>query len=177
MTSAKAENNNNEWYTPLHVIHKVREVFGKTIDLDPCSTREANLRIKADKFFNKEINCLNTEWYGKVFMNPPYSGNLLIHVLKKAVQQYRKGNIEEIIILTNSGTDTKWNQELKNGIQAYTVGRIKFIYPDGTQAGTPSRGQVFTYYGDDTEKFIEVFTKDDFTWIPNLKLGERNADD
>lgn len=175
MPSAKGDNNNNEWYTPLHIVTKVNEVFGGGIELDPCSTEDANKRVKATTYYSKERNCLNLEWHGKVFMNPPYSGNLLVHVLKKAVQQHRKGNVDEMIILTNSGTDTQWNQVLRNGIQAYTVGRIRFIYPDGTQAGTPSRGQVFTYYGNNVEKFIEVFTKDNFSWIPNLNLGERNA--
>lgn len=167
MISAKAENNNNEWYTPKYIISKVKEVFDGEIDLDPCSTLKANQRVMAKNYFTKECNCLTKDWHGRIFMNPPYSANLLSKVLIKAVEEYDKGNAKELIVLTNSGTDTKWNQLLKDGLQAYTIGRVRFIYPSGIQAGVPSRGQVFTYYGENKNKFIEAFTKDNFCWIPN----------
>ena len=170
MTSAKAENNNNEWYTPKYVITKVKNVFDGEIDLDPCSTLKANQRIIAKNYFTKENDCLSNDWYGKTFMNPPYSANLLSKTLLKAVKEYEKGNVKELIILTNSGTDTRWNLILRDGIQAYTIGRIRFIYPSGLQAGVPSRGQVFTYFGCNKEKFIDEFKKDVFCWITNEKL-------
>ena len=168
MTSAKGVNDNDEWFTPKPVIEKVKEVFNGCIDLDPCSSLKANQRIMAKNYYTKDNSCLEHDWYGRVFLNPPYSGSLLSKVLKQAFIQYSLCQIDEMIILTNSGTDTRWNQLLRKGLQAYTIGRIRFIYPDGRMAGTPSRGQVFTYYGNNREKFIEVFTRKDFCWTPNL---------
>lgn len=52
----------------------------------------------------------------------------------------------------------------------YTNGRISFIQPDGTEKGKGSRGQCFTYLGTNIDKFIEVFTRDNFCWCPNLSL-------
>lgn len=164
------KNNNNEWFTPIYVIHKVKKVFDGWISLDACSCYQANIRVKAEQYYTKEDSCLNKTWNGKVFLNPPYSNDILSIVLRKAVMSYKFGDIEELIILTNSGTDTKWNQIIKDGVQAYTIGRISFIDENGVKAGTPGRGQVFTYFGNNRQKFIEEFTKDNFCWIPNVSL-------
>lgn len=161
---------NDEWFTPKPVIKIVKEVFDGRIDLDPCSCEFANERIGAVKYYTKDDNCLddNISWNGKVFVNPPYSNPLLRKILKRAVSEYKSGNILELLILTNSGTDTLWNQALKDGLQAYTIGRIRFINSDGNQAGLPGRGQVFTYYGSNKDRFIEVFSRNNFCWFPNL---------
>jgi len=168
MQTCKSNNNNDEWFTPKYVIEKVKECFDGVIDLDPCSCEKANDRIKAIEYFDKTNNCLHNNWKGKVFLNPPYSSGLLAHVLSKAVYEYTVGNIDEMIILTNSGTDTRWNRIMLNGTQAYTLGRLRFVYPDGTIAGTPSRGQCFTYFGKYNETFKKVFEKNDFCYLPNI---------
>lgn len=174
MTTSKGVNNNDEWHTPKYVIEKVKNVYNGKIDLDPCSSELANERIKAKFYYTKENSCLdeNHLWFGKVFMNPPYSKRLLQNILTKAVYEYEHKNISELIILTNSSTDSKWNQTLISGLQAYTLGRIKFRYPNGIEGNLPSRGQVFTYYGDNKLKFIQEFSKNNFCWFPNLKIGE-----
>ena len=170
MYSAKGENNNNEWYTPIYVIEKVRNLFGGEIDLDACSSLKANQRVLANNYYTKENSCLNREWNAEnAFMNPPYSNGLINKCLIEGVGQYLKNNIGEILFLTNSGTDTKWNKHLQSGIQGYTNGRINFVYPDGTVAGKPSRGQVFTYFGNNEDKFVEIFSKGNFCWFPNLE--------
>ena len=163
-------NKNDEWFTPKPIIEKVKKVFDGKIDLDPCSNHLANKRVKANFYYSKNNSCLDKDalWFGKVFVNPPYSNPELKKVLLRAIEEYELGRISEMIILTNSGTDTRWNQILKNGLQAYTIGRIRFITPEGHDVGTPSRGQVFTYYGKNKDKFIEVFKDNNFCWFPNL---------
>jgi len=165
MTTALGSNDNNEWYTPLYILDLVREVFGGTIDLDPASCLRANQRVMASNYFDEKKDGINKRWTGKVFLNPPYSQALLNRFMKKAIIEL--SYIDEMIILTNSGTDTKWNKTISKGLQAYTNGRINFVYPNGEVAGKPSRGQVFTYFGDNPDLFIDVFTRRNFCWIPN----------
>lgn len=162
-------NKNDEWYTPTHVLLLVREVLG-TIDLDPASCEIANERVQATKYFTASDNGLTKEWNGKVWCNPPYSAALIKKFTAKLVEEYNKGNTTEAIILTNSGTDTLWNQPLTAGVQVYTLGRISFLLPDGSEKGKGGRGQCFTYFGNNPQKFIEVFTRDNFCWCPNLNL-------
>lgn len=162
-------NSNDEWYTPSHILDLAREVMG-SIDLDPATSSVAQLRVNATSFLTKEQDGLSSPWKGRVWCNPPYSAALIKKFTAKFLEEYQKGNLIEGIMLTNSGTDTQWNKPLSKGVQAYTVGRISFLQPDGTQKATGSRGQCFTYLGPNPDKFIEVFTRNNFCWVPNLCL-------
>ena len=158
-----------EWYTRPEIIDLAREVLGH-INVDPASNLIAQEWIKADTFFTEDTNGLDKPWKGKVWVNPPYSSSLIKKFTKKFLDEYINGNMVEGIMLTNSGTDTLWNIPLQKGLQAYTNGRISFLQPDLTEKGKGSRGQLFTYLGPNPKKFIEVFTRDNFCWIPNLYL-------
>jgi len=167
MTSASGINLNNEWHTPNIWIDMVREVFDNKISLDPASNYIANERVKAKCYYHKNFSGLSHNWYGNVFLNPPYSAPELSLFLTKAVKEYKLGKINQMIILTNSGTDTKWSNILTSkALIAFTNGRISFIRPNGNGYGTPSRGQMFSYLGDKPERFIEVFEKK--CCIPNI---------
>jgi hypothetical protein len=170
----KIMNKNNEWYTPPDVLNRVREVL-KTIDVDPASCDLAQKNVKAKEYYTEEKNGLVVPWKGKVFCNPPYSAALIKKFTGKFRDEALSGSMTEGIILTNSGTDTIWNQNLAGFTQAYTIGRISFLNPEGNALGKGGRGQVFTYFGPNVAKFIEVFTMDDFCWVPNLRLikGEK----
>jgi len=174
MTSASGYNINNEWYTPSIWLDMSREVFGGPISLDPASNAIANDRVKALKYHDVKDSGLKAFWYGNVFVNPPYSHPELSLFLRKAVKEYKNGKIDNMIVLTNSGTDTKWSRIITREADciAFTIGRISFIRPNGDGYGSTSRGQMFCYFGKDVDKFMEVFTRDDKCWIPNLKIYE-----
>lgn len=162
-------NANDEWYTPPDILDRVREVLG-TIDLDPASNPTAQTLVNAKKYYTKEQNGLTHPWEGNVWINPPYSAALIKKFTAKFFEEYQAGNVKQGIMLTNSGTDTLWNKPLQNGVQLYTNGRISFLQPDLTPKGKGGRGQCFTYFGPNPKKFIEVFTRDEFCWCPNLTL-------
>ena len=169
MTSALGINENNQWYTPAKWIIKVNDVFEGSIDLDPASCKIANERVMAKNIFTIENSGLKNDWFGKVFCNPPYSAPDLTNFLKKAIKEFESGHVSEMIILTNQGTDTRWCQIISKGLQAYTIGRISFVRPNGFDYGGTSRGQLFSYYGPNKEKFIKVFTENNDCWIPNYR--------
>lgn len=68
--------NDDEWYTPAQYIEAARKVLG-TIDLDPASNDFANETVKATTYYTEETDGLAQEWYGNIWMNPPYSTALL----------------------------------------------------------------------------------------------------
>lgn len=91
-------------------------------------------------------------------MNPPYSQPKIQQFIEKLVDEYEKGNTKQAIALTHNYTDTAWFHHAATHCQAicFTRGRIAFISPEGKKAA-PTQGQAFFYFGNNVEKFNEVF--------------------
>lgn len=145
----------DEWYTPAQYIEAAREVLG-TIDLDPASNDFANETVKAVTYYTEETNGLEQEWFGNIWMNPPYSTALLNKFADKLVES----RFEQAIVLVNNATETAWFEKLVSTASAivFHKGRIRFVKRDG-EHGSPLQGQAFIYYGHNAEKFLDVFKK------------------
>jgi ParB family chromosome partitioning protein len=150
---------NNEWYTPVEYIEAAREVLGG-IDLDPASSDIANQTVQATHYFTAQVDGLAHEWSGRVWMNPPYSSDLIGQFISKLIQHYDAGKIEAAIVLVNNATETKWFQELAHESAAvcFPRGRVRFLDPNG-QPGTPLQGQALLYIGDNVEGFKDSFSQ------------------
>jgi phage N-6-adenine-methyltransferase len=150
---------NNEWYTPAEYIKAAREVLG-TIDLDPASSDIANQTVQAKHYFTAEVDGLAHEWSGRIWMNPPYAGELIGQFTSKLMQHYDEGKIEAAIVLVNNATETKWFQEMAQEASAvcFPRGRVRFLDPNG-QPGAPLQGQSLLYIGDNVEGFKDSFSQ------------------
>lgn len=147
----------NEWYTPQEYLDLARSVMGE-IDLDPASSAKANAIVKANKFFDEATNGLEQNWFGNVWLNPPYAQPAIAHFADKMVQQWQDERIDAAIMLTHNYTDTTWFQTLAHAAQAicFTRGRIKFYSPEG-EVAAPTQGQAFFYFGKQVDRFCEYF--------------------
>jgi len=152
----------NEWYTPLDVLEDVRRVLGK-VELDPASSHAAQKVVQAEHYFTAEQNALNRHWFGKVFLNPPYSRDLIGPFASKFVEEVKAGRVHEAIMLTHNYTDTAWFHTVASAARliCFTRGRIAFVKQDETFSNT-TQGQAFFYCGGNEEKFAEVFSKRGF---------------
>jgi phage N-6-adenine-methyltransferase len=150
---------NNEWYTPAEYIEAARQVLG-AIDLDPASSDIANQAVQAKHYFTAEVDGLAHEWSGRVWMNPPYAGELIGQFTSKLMQHYDEGKIEAAIVLVNNATETKWFQEMAQEASAvcFPRGRVRFLDPNG-QPGAPLQGQALLYIGDNVEGFKDAFSQ------------------
>jgi len=150
---------NNEWYTPFELLESVRVVMG-SIDTDPASSELANTVVKADTFYTIEDSGLDKEWHGNVFMNPPYSADLIPAFINKLIAEYGNEHIKEAIVLVNNATETKWFQSLVRIASAvcFTFGRTSY-WRAGDSQGKPLQGQVFVYIGNNPIGFGCEFAK------------------
>ncbi|MBB4065476.1 DNA N-6-adenine-methyltransferase [Gellertiella hungarica] len=150
----------NEWYTPARYVEMAREVMG-AIDTDPASNATAQRTVRAATYYTAETNGLDKDWHGKVWMNPPYSRDLMPRFASKLISEYRSGRVTEAIVLTNNATDTAWFASLFDsaGAFCFTRGRIRFESPTKRNGGTLQMGQVFTYFGDKPARFYSVFSE------------------
>lgn len=148
---------NNQWFTPDFYMEMVRDVLG-SIDLDPASHPLAQERICATHFFTEDDDGLSKDWFGKVWLNPPYAQPAIGHFVDKMLMEAASGRIEEAIMLTHNYTDTGWFQKAARAATAicFTKGRIKFVSSDG-EIAAPTQGQAFFYFGSDPGIFFDVF--------------------
>jgi len=165
---------NNEWYTPSEYIESARVVMG-SIDVDPASSDLANTVVKATAFYTIDNSGLDKEWKGNIWLNPPYSNDLISVFIDKLISEYENNNIKEAIVLVNNATETKWFQNLMNiAISVcFTSGRVKYWCANGT-FGAPLQGQTILYVGDNPIGFAHEFIKHGFILHDIDKLFPEN---
>jgi hypothetical protein len=155
---------NNEWYTPPEYVEAARRVLG-AIDLDPASCEQAQMVVKAARYFtieegplpaNAAFDGLAQPWAGRLFMNPPYARGLIDQFATKLTQHYQTGDIEGALVLTFSSTETAWYRQLDEHCTAlcFTSKRVKFW---GSMGSSPPAGCAIFYFGPDPALFEEVF--------------------
>ena len=147
-----------EWYTPDEYLDAARTVTG-AIDLDPATSEIAQARVRATRFFTVADDGLSRPWSGRVWLNPPYTAGLVDKFIGKLTEHYAAGDVEAAIALVNNATDTGWLQDAaaKAAVLCFPRGRVRFLDESGEPKGAPLQGLCLLYFGDDKDRFIEVF--------------------
>lgn len=158
----------SEWYTPPEYIAAATEVLGE-IDLDPASCERANTIVKAKQFYSIENDGLTKEWKGKVWMNPPYSAQLIKQFSEKFAASIENGAVTKGIVLVNNATEKEWFQRLVffSSVIVFPSGRIRFL-DSNMKTGAPLQGQAILYAGKNPERFIQAFGR--FGWYVYHKM-------
>lgn len=124
-----------EWETPQELYVMLSKDFH--FNLDPAATPENK----------KASGCLSDglkePWYGRVFLNPPY-GREIVKWVKRC--GYQKKNVEFIVALLPSRTDTGWWHEcIMRADRIYFIrGRLKF---SGHKTGAPFPSAIIIWKG------------------------------
>lgn len=126
------------WLTPPEII----KALGP-FDLDPCCPPNMPWQTAAHMFC-EPLDGLKEQWFGRVWLNPPYS--------RQAVEWLRKLSAHgDGIALTFARTETAWFFETiwrKASACLFIEGRLHFHHPCGKRAlanaGAPS---VLVAYG------------------------------
>jgi len=149
---------NNEWYTPIDIIQAARKVMG-SIDLDPASSSEANKTVKAGTYYDIKMNGKVQDWFGNVWMNPPYAQPHISDFCSLVVDQYKKTKITSACVLVNNATETSWFRVLLGACASvcFPQGRVKFHNPLG-ESSSPLQGQAIIYIGRNRAAFRETFS-------------------
>lgn len=148
---------NSEWYTPQEFVDAAREVMG-VIHIDPCSCKAANSVVRAETFYDESDNGLSKEWYGSVFINPPYGDGTVNEFAAKLLAELAAGRTVQAIFLANNCTETKWFQSLISQASAvcFPQGRICFWSLE-KHSKSPLQGQCVMYFGRNRKRFKSAF--------------------
>lgn len=154
------------WFTPLDFVESVRRSLGG-IDLDPFSCAEANVGIKAMRYFDRKNSAFHQAWPAtSVFMNPPYGRGLCAKACGKFIDEWRARSFNRGVILVNNMTDTTWFHDLLQHCRALCLikGRIQFTTPDHKRSSSNTRGQISLLFCRNGSQYEGLFRKEMSGW-------------
>ena len=140
-------------YTPPEIIRPL----GK-FDLDPCTSEIAySFNHSASNYYTIEDDGLSKEWFGRVWLNPPYS--------QPAITQFM-----EKMALHNNGIALLYNRSDNQMFHSFIFpvadsiffikGRIRFFKPDGTRGEQPGAGSVLIAFGENNTCLLYTSSED-----------------
>lgn len=136
----------DEWLTPPEILRPLGE-----FDLDPCSPVNRPWDT-AKNHYNKEDNGLSKEWFGRVWLNPPYGREI-----EKWMQRMADHN--NGIALIFARTETRFFQKYVFDAASsilFISGRLYFLNSCGIRAnanaGAPT---VLISYGVNNSKILQ----------------------
>jgi hypothetical protein len=145
--SARSET--DVWFTPPAIIEAVGGP--ESFDLDPCSS-VGRPWPTARHHYTPEGNGLILPWFGRVWMNPPYSNPLLTRFMGRMAEH--DCGIALIFARTETDAFHRFVWGAASGL-LFIRGRLNFHHIDGRQArkngGAPS---VLIAYGDDDRDIL-----------------------
>jgi hypothetical protein len=178
--------------TPDEIVEVCRRALGGNIDTDPCSKAEANRRIQAKSFYTEKQNGLTKPWFGRVFLNPPYSnrfvrkkgdggnGNIMGKLpipaaalfIEKLVNEINLGNVTEAITVLNLQSmptlwfpPLVWKNASAHGIWKKRIDFIRPLTKTGSKPFSSSKnGTIFSYFGLHPERFLKEFLHHAMVW-------------
>lgn len=124
--SKKKGAQSNEYQTPLWVFAFLDAIFHFTIDV-----AATNQNHRCRTWFTKFTNGLSKRWFGRVFLNPPYSD--IRAWVAKCAEEAKSGTL--IVALLPNWTGAAWFDDFcADAVILPVAGRIKFIKDGDAQA-------------------------------------------
>lgn len=162
----------DHFMTPPHLLEKVKQFYGGTIDFDAASNFIAQKYVHAHRFAVTQkdtdeyltidnslpygnhvvVNSLVHLWkYSNIWLNPPYSRDLIKQFTYKAIEE--RQNYQQLLYLVNTCSDTSWYHRMLHFADAMLLfrGRLKFwkIFNgeahekwEGEKSKTEGRGKI-----------------------------------
>ena len=132
----------DEWYTPRALVEALRP-----FDIDPCAPSKNHWTAR--HCYTKEDDGLKLPWFGRCFLNPPYSD--IEPWIDKAIE-HRNG-----IALTFARTCTKWMHRALGSCDGLFLieGRIAFVDADEKKGAAATAPSVLLAFGDNNVTAIE----------------------
>ena len=160
MSEVEITHDNTQWLTPDDILTGVDVVLGG-IDLDPCAHSIKTDHVPAMSFFTQEDDGLSREWYGTVFMNPPYCRGSIDQFAMKFLHELSCGRMTMGIALVNADPSTKWFRKLAmaSDIVGFFSPRVKFVRPVSMiqAVGSQQRPQAILGFNVSSDLFRKQF--------------------
>jgi phage N-6-adenine-methyltransferase len=114
----------DDWPTPQWLADQLAAEFGP-FGLDPCATAS---NAKAPVFYTEADDGLSQPWKGRVWLNPPYGGQLG-YWMAKAVDQVETGNAGLVVALVPARPGVRWYDEATRSASLARVRPGRRVWP------------------------------------------------
>lgn len=144
---------NDNWMSPEWLIEGARLVLGG-IDLDPCTSLEANQRVQATNYVVPPANGLDLAWeaYSSVYCNPPFSQ------AARWVDKAIKSDVPTVFICNNS-TSSRYGQRLLEHSDCvyFPDKRVGFLDDKGVPCRANANAQMFCLLHATSYQALRIF--------------------
>ncbi len=166
MTAGRMINTKSkDWGTPLKYVLAVKNVFGGTIDLDPCSNEYSIVGANTEIRQPKRDGLVYVWNHPTIYVNPPYGrdpekGTSIKNWLQKCEEANRKYNSEVIALIPVATNTRHWKDYIYGKATAICFlfdTRLRFLENgEDIGKGAPMSCAII-YWGRNFEKFKDVF--------------------
>ena len=146
------EDSSDEFGTPAEFHRPLADAVGG-FDLDPASGAES--KPLASTRYTKEDDGLSQEWFGTVWLNPPFSEKT--RWVRKTRAEVSEGNVETAVVLLPVDTSTKLfhNHVTDATAICFVEGRLSF---DGGDRN-PNFGTLLAVFGAAPDDLLNVLDR------------------
>ena len=154
----------NEWYSPPEVVEAARQAMGG-IDLDPASCSAANIIVQAETFYTVKEDGLRQPWFGRVWLNPPYS-KFAPRFVDRFAEQFRAGAVSQgVVLLATHHLTTDWFAALMPLSPSACLPPKRLQFSGSTER--PTHGSVLLGVGVNPCRFNNAFRRVGWIWRPD----------
>lgn len=153
------------WCTPPKYVSAVREAFGGTIALDPCSNRHSVVKARVE-YQLPDHDGLRESWnFPTIYVNPPYGADrerwtTIKDWLRRCAAAHEEHG-SEVLALVPVATNTRHWKDFVWGVAGAVAflydTRLKFLVEGRNEGKGAPMSCAMIYWGDHISRFEEVF--------------------
>jgi hypothetical protein len=157
---------NKDWCTPHNYVKAVRDFFGGTVALDPCSNQYSVVQAMLE-YVQPRHNGLLESWdYPTIYVNPPYGADRVARTtiknwLRKCAEAHAQYGSEVLALVPVATNTAHWKLYVFDAATAVAFlydTRLKFLVNgEGGGKGAPM-SCAMVYWGKHYHRFLETFT-------------------
>jgi hypothetical protein len=168
MTAGRTLNTlSQEWGTPEKYVNAVRDFFGGSIDLDPCSNEYSIVNAKMEYRLPKHDGLRESWNFPSIYVNPPYGidkehGTSIKKWLYKCAAAYKEHKSEVLALVpvaTNTGHWKNYVFGSATGVCFLYDTRLKFLVNGENGGKGAPMSCAMIYWGKDFDKFLASFRR------------------
>ena len=168
MTAGRTINTlSQHWGTPTRYIRAVKEVFGGSIALDPCSNEYSLVEAEVE-YALPEKDGLQEPWdFKSIFVNPPYGldkerRTSIKHWLQRCAAAHESFGAEVIALVPVATNTGHWKKHVFVKARAVCFlydTRLRFLVDGRDEGKGAPMSCAMIYWGGSYRRFLDVFLK------------------